>query len=132
MTIVHDSMADALREVIQNAGGYKAIGLLFWPEMSVEQAAGNVRDRLNPGRRERFTPEQVLCIMRLGRKAGCHALAEYMALEAGYSVPVPVDPHDEIARLRRECIEAARTQSEKLAQIELLERQTESSLRRVA
>lgn len=45
---------------------------------------------------------------------------------------MPVDPHDEIARLRRECIEAARTQSEKLAKIELLERQTESSLRRVA
>jgi len=36
MSLHHESMADALREVIQSAGGPKAVGERMFPDMPVE------------------------------------------------------------------------------------------------
>ncbi len=70
--------------------------------------AGGVRDCLNHDRRERFTPEQVLMLLRLGHQVGCHAAMVFMARDAGYSDPQPVEPEDEVARLQREYVEATK------------------------
>ena len=108
LSLHHESITDALREVIQAAGGAKVVGAKMFPDMTIDHAAGRVRDCLNYDRRERFTPEQVLMLLRLGHQVGCHAAMSFMAREAGYSDPQPVEPEDEVARLQREYVEATK------------------------
>lgn len=108
LSLHHESITDALREVIQAAGGAKVVGSKMFPDMTVDYAAGRIRDCLNNDRRERFTPEQVLMLLRLGHQVGCHAAMAFMAREAGYSDPQPVEPEDEVARLQREYVEATK------------------------
>lgn len=119
---MHESFTDALRESIQAVGGYKTVGALLWPQMPVDQAAGKVRDCLNPDRRERFCPDQLALILRLARQADCHAAAAFLMHEAGYADPVPVDPEDEVARMQREFVEATKTLSHLAAKIEATQR----------
>lgn len=109
MSLVHETINDALREVIQAAGGFKAVGHLLWRDLPVDHAASRLRDCLNADRREHLTPSQVALLLRLGREVGCHAAAVFLMRDAGYSDPVPVEPEDEKARLQREFIEATKT-----------------------
>lgn len=106
--LIHESINDAIRECILAIGGYKPVGLALKPELPADQAGQYVRDRLNPERRERFSPEQLLWILREARKARCHAGMRFLATEAGYAEPVPLDPQDEQAQLMRQFIEAQR------------------------
>ena len=108
LSLHHESITDALREVIQAAGGAKVVGSKMFPDMTVDHAAGRIRDCLNHDRRERFTPEQVMMILRIGHSVGCHAAMAFMAREAGYADPQPVEPEDEVARLQREYVEATK------------------------
>lgn len=108
LALMHDSFNDALREAIHAIGGPKKLGALLWPEQPVDHASNKVRDCLNPDRRERFSPDQVLMILRLARQAGCHSAAAFLMREAGYADPVPVDPEDEVVRLQREFVEATK------------------------
>lgn len=109
MSLIHESLNDALREVVQAAGGNKKVGTMLYPEMPADHAAGRVRDCLNPDRREVFNPEQVLLLLRIGRQCGCHSAMGYLAFESGYSTPVPMEPEDEVIRLQREFVEATKT-----------------------
>ena len=109
MSLHHESIADALREVIQAAGGPKAVGERMFPDMPIDHAASRIRDCLNHDRRDRFTPDQVMMILRMGHQAGCHAGMIFIARELGYSDPVPVEPEDEVARLQREFVEASKS-----------------------
>lgn len=108
MSLHHESITDALREVIQAAGGAKSVGALMFPTTPPDQAAGKIRDCLNPDRRERFTPDQVMMLLRLGRQSGCHSAMSFITHESGYGEPVPVEPEDEVARLQREYVEATK------------------------
>ena len=109
MSLIHESLNDALREVVQAAGGNKKVGTMLYPEMPVDHAAGRVRDCLNHERREVFNPEQVLLLLRIGRQYGCHSAMAYLTFECGYSIPVPTEPEDEVVRLQREFVEATKT-----------------------
>lgn len=109
MSLIHESLNDALREVVQAAGGNKKVGGMLYPEMPADHAAGRVRDCLNPDRREVFNPEQVLLLLRIGRQCGCHSAIGYLAFESGYSIPMPMEPEDEVIRLQREFVEATKS-----------------------
>lgn len=128
MQLIHESIEDALREVIQAAGGPKKVGALMFTDVPPDHAAGKVRDCINPDRRERFTPGQVMIIARLGREVGCHALINHIAREAGYADPTPVEPEDEVARLQREFIEATAKLGQMASRIEQI---NTSMIRRV-
>lgn len=108
LSLHHESISDALREVIHAIGGPKIVGERMFPDMPADHAASRIRDCLNADRRDRFTPDQVLMILRLGHQVRCHAGMVFMARELGYSDPVPVDPEDEVARLQRDFIEASK------------------------
>jgi len=105
--LIFDDILDALGEVVRTLGGAKAVGAAMRPELPLDQAAGWVRDCLNANRRERFDPAQVLWILRKGREAQCHAAMHFIADEAGYARPAPLDPQDELAQLQRKFIDAA-------------------------
>lgn len=113
--LFYESLPDALRNVIQNMGGTKAVAVRLWPEKTPEAAARTLLDSLNESRPEKLSPEQVLWLLAEGRKVGCHAAMNYLARETGYADPQPIEPDDEKARLQREYIEATKVMT-KLAE----------------
>lgn len=106
--LFYESLNDALREVVLALGGTKKVGSDMRPEKSADDAARWVSDCLNPDRREKFDPEQVLWLLRAGRKIGCHSGTYFICSDAGYSSPQPIEPQDEKAELQRQFIEASK------------------------
>jgi hypothetical protein len=101
----HESINDALQAAVIALGGYKKVGPTLRPELPIDQAAGWLRDCLNPSRREKLSPEQVLLILRAARAAGYHAAMNFVAFDTGYRA-APVDPKDQANQLQERFIEA--------------------------
>jgi hypothetical protein len=97
--LFYEDDLDALRAQVQTLGGYKIVGAKIWPDKTPDAAARLLADCCNSSRQERLKPSQVLLVMRMGREAGVHILAEHFMQEAGYERPRPVDPVDEQASL---------------------------------
>ncbi|MBV5337558.1 MAG: hypothetical protein J0653_06325, partial [Deltaproteobacteria bacterium] len=76
--LFHESLTDALRDVVQALGGTKKVGQMIRPEKTVEDAQRWINDCLNTDRREKFDPEQVFWLLKEGRKIGCHAGINYL------------------------------------------------------
>jgi len=110
LELMHDSILDAIGFVVAATGGAKKVGSEMRPEMAVDAAASWLKDCLNPSRRERLTPEQVVFLLQRGRRAGVHAAMDFIAREAGYEIK-PVEVEDERAKLQREYIAAVKAQS---------------------
>lgn len=66
--LFHESIHDALREVIRAAGGSKVVGCKLWPSLPVDQAASKISDCLNPDRRQHFNEAELLHLLRIGRE----------------------------------------------------------------
>ena len=129
MSLMHESLNDALRETVQAIGGTKKVGCMLWPEMTADHASSRLRDCLNPERREKLSPEQVEMLSRMGRQVGCHAIMAHLCRTTGYAEPVPVEPEDEIARMQREFVEATKSLGQIAARIESMQ---SNKLQRVA
>lgn len=99
---------DALKDVIRALGGTKEVGTKLRPELPAASAGAWLKDCLNPDRRERLDPEQVLWLLREGRKVGCHSAMNYLCDEAGYARASPLEPLDEAAELQRQAIAAVK------------------------
>jgi hypothetical protein len=112
--LVHESLNDALREVVQALGGSKRVGAVMRQTKTPDEAGRWVLDCLNTERREHFSPEDVMWLLREGRRIGAHAAMNHMTREAGYAAPVPVEPADEAAELQRAFIESVRYQQRML------------------
>ncbi len=108
LELTHESIDDALAHVVQALGGPKKVGAAMRPELPVDQAAGWIRDCLNQARRERFSPNHVIWLLRQAREHGVHSPFAWLAAECGYQA-VPIEPEDERARLMREFIASQRS-----------------------
>lgn len=118
-SLFHERLEDAIAAVA-DVIGRKRVACKLWPDKS-ERDAHNLFDAcVNPERRERFTPSQVMYIAKLGRERGLHSIATYVMRELGYADPVPIEPEDERAKLQREYIEAARSMARMAERIEKL------------
>src|ERR1700675_2688422 len=95
--LFHERIEQAVDEVIAACGGRKAFAAEMWPEKSHRDAHNLLDACLNPERREKFAPEQLLYILRRGRAARCDGLMRYLSREAGYEDPKPIEPKDEEA-----------------------------------
>lgn len=118
--LFHETVNDALRECVAALGGSKKVGAEMRPEKTPEEAGRWVADCLNPDRREHFDPDHLLYLLRAGRAAGCHAAMNYLAREAGYADPIPVEPEDERARAQRDfelAVKALGTVTDRLARL---------------
>lgn len=115
-----DTIADALRDVIRTAGGAKAVGALLWPSLPADQASSRVNDSLNPDRRQHFSEHELLHLLSIGRRHGCHTAMQFIARTTGYSDPQPVEPSDQLQALQREFIEQARALKALSARIETI------------
>lgn len=101
-----EDINDALREAVRQIGGHKKVGPLLWPELPLDHASNRMRDCLNPDRREKLSPDQVVLILRLAREAGFHGVMAYLAFSTGYEPPRPLAPEDQEAQLQRSFIDA--------------------------
>jgi len=100
-----ESVNDALQSAVTALGGFKKIGPLLRPELPIDQAAGWLRDCLNPARREKLAPEQMMLILRAAKQAGYHAAMNFVAFDVGYKA-TPVDPDSQEAQLQERFIAA--------------------------
>jgi hypothetical protein len=100
-----ESVNDALLAAVNALGGFKKAGPALRPELSIDQAANWLRDCLNPTRREKLAPEQVMLILRKAREVGYHAAMNFVAMDTGYKA-APVDPVTQEAELQERFIAA--------------------------
>ncbi len=127
-----ETLNDALIEVVKVLGGSKKVGLLMRPEKDAEEAGRWIRDCLNPGRREHLDHEQIMWLLREGRRHDCHVAMHYLASACGYAAPAPVAPTDEASELKRAFIESVRMQAQLVDRLAALEAGSAPSLRAVA
>lgn len=105
----HDSLEHALGALIDACGGPKKVGKYLWGEsLSAEDAARRIRHNLDPDRRERFSNDELILLLALGREHNCHIAAAFINRRIGYAPPQPIDPEDEVNRLKREYIETGK------------------------
>ena len=52
-------------------------------------------------RDEKLSLDEVLLLLRIGREQNCHALMTFVAQDASYMPPVPMELEDEKTRLMR-------------------------------
>lgn len=117
-SLFHESLEEAMDDVVKALGGAKVVGARMRPDLSPDAAARWLKDCLNDGRREHLHPGQVMWLLRAGREAGLHGAMAYLCREIGYGDPVPVEPEDERAQLQREYIEAAKSMARLAERIE--------------
>lgn len=98
MGLIIESMNDALSDAVRALGGAKLVGSQLWPEMSVESAHRKLLDMLSPNRAEKFSPDQVVWLLRSARLAGYHGAMQWLCGETGYECK-PIDPAIERDRL---------------------------------
>jgi hypothetical protein len=120
--LLMESINEALIACVRACGGSKVVGPKLWPEKPVDGAQRLLLDCLNEDRPQKLAPEQVLLVMRMARDRGCHSGMQFFAEALSYADPVPVEPKDEAAELRREYIEAAKRMVKIAERIEHLER----------
>ena len=101
-----ERIEDAIDHVIRQCGGRKKLAVELWPAKPARDAHNLLDAMLNPERREKFSPADVVYVARRGREAGCHAVMLFIARDAGYADPVPIDPQDVQAELQRTFIDA--------------------------
>lgn len=116
-----ESIYDALGAIVQALGGPKKVGPRMQPTKTEEDARTWLLNRLNPDRREKFDPEEIMWLICEGRKAGCHVLINYICESSQYAPPTPIDPEDQRAELQRKFIEATRNLQSMAREIQRLE-----------
>jgi hypothetical protein len=126
---IYERVEEALAEVINECGGRKRFAAEMWPNKPQRDAHNLLDACLNPERREKFAPHDLVYILRRGRAVGCDVAMDFVADACGYTRPIPVNPEDEKAKLQREVVEAARTLERS---IDRLERLTQPPLQAVS
>lgn len=116
-----ESINDAVDSTVKALGGFKKVGPVLRPELPQEQAANWLRDCLNPTRRERLSPEQLMLIAKMARKAEYHALMNFIAFDGGYKA-APVDPQTQLEQLQERFCDAVEGLSAIQAQMQRLQR----------
>lgn len=116
-----ESVNDALVSAVTALGGYKKVGPTLRPELPIDQAAGWLRDCLNPGRREKLSPEQFMVILRMARTQHYHAAMNFVAFDTGYKAS-PVDADSQEAELQSKFIDAVQHLSGIQAQLQRMQK----------
>lgn len=100
--LFHEDVYDALRGIVDRAGGMKVVGTRLWPHFDPATAGRRLSDCLNRERDEKLDPEQFLLLLRIGHEAGYHGAKHWIDNATGYAPSTPVEPEDAIASLIRE------------------------------
>lgn len=116
----HDSFEDALRAVLEAAGGPKAVASEMWPSKPFAEAHRRLLHCLDPERDQKLSLDELRWLIAKGREVGCHTAMAFLARDCGYTDPVPVDPEDERAELQRAFLASMKAQKDILKRMEAL------------
>lgn len=116
-----ERIEDAIDHVIRQCGGRKKLAVDLWPAKPARDAHNLLDACLNPERREKLAPHELLFVMRKGRESGCHALMHYLADECTYERPLPRNREREKDDLQRQFVQAVKMQERILQKIQDLE-----------
>ena len=116
-----ESVNDALRATVLALGGYKKVGAMLRPELPLAQAEAWVRHCLDGQRREKFSPEQVLLLLRRAREAGFLSAMDFVAADTGYRA-TPVDAQAQINSLEEQIANGLESLNARMASLERLRR----------
>lgn len=105
--LFHEDLHDALRHCVQAMGGVKRVGATMRPELPADQAGRWLADALNADRRETLGLAHLQMLLKMAREAGVHTGMAFLAREAGYAEPTPVEAQDQVAQLQRQFIDQA-------------------------
>lgn len=120
-SLFHDSVHDAAGAVILSLGGKKHVAQLLWPHLKPESAYTRLAHCLSEDDQQKFSIQELMFLMREGRKIGDHSLVAYVNQDAGYGPPVPVDPVDEAEQLRRDIRDELASLNKRMARLERIE-----------
>lgn len=118
--LFHEDIYEALRTDVMALGGFKRVGAVLWPELAVDKAGERLNACMDRGRREKLDVEQLMLLARMSREIGSYATVFFMAEDAGFSRPTPIDPEDEKSRLQNEFVRAVDVQRGLLERLERL------------
>ncbi len=125
-----DSIHQALDELVCAIGGdkspYKNIGGELWPSKTQDTAYARLKASLDPNQEQKFSPEEMLYLLRRGRQSGVHVLAMYIMQEAGYEIPVPAAPNSPRVEIMERMKALTDEQLQLAKELELLDREEEA------
>lgn len=117
MPLFLEDIYDALKAIVQAAGGPKEVAGQLWSHKPVDQARRELLDALNRDNPRKLDPEEVIAIFRIGRDIGFHQAKHWFDKELSYEPTAPLDPLDEQQRLMRQFIETAAKQERLVKQL---------------
>ena len=118
MQLFHETLNDALREVLAACGGAKQVAAKLWPEKTMDTAHKQLLDCMNEARDARLDPDHLRMVLRMGRAVGCHAATNWLLRDVGYEDARPIEPEDQKAALQRDYIAAVKSLKLLASQIE--------------
>lgn len=125
----YESPEDALRAAIQVLGGAKKVGPMMWPDKTIDNAARQLLDCINPSRAEKLDMSQIMRVFSLAKEAGCHGPFAWFAGEIGYDTK-PITKAEEVDRLTTVIEQSAKTLAAAMSAMERIQNGT--TLRRAA
>lgn len=119
--LFHERIEDAVDDVARACGGRKKLACELWPDKPARDAHNLFDACMNVDRRERFSPSQLMYILRRGREVGCHAMIQFIDQDAGYeSKPVGLEAQRD--RVVDVIADSTKTLASALATLERLQR----------
>jgi len=97
----HDTIFDAVRALVDAIGGPKRVAADMWPARSLDDGHRYLLKCLDVDRPEKLGLDEFVWLMRRGREAGCHVLADFLAQACMYELRV-VEPAAREAELARQ------------------------------
>jgi len=116
-----ESPEQALEACVQHVGGAKAVGVMLWPDKTVDNARTYLLACLNADRPEKLSMSQMIMVFRLAKQAGYHAGFEFFAHECEYDAR-PITKAEEVDRLTSVVEQSSKTLSAALATLERIQR----------
>lgn len=110
---------EAIAQSVDAAGGTSVVGPHLWPDKDRKSAERLMRACLDPARRERVNPEQMLEVFKLARAKGCTVGIDCLLSEIGCERAHFLTPEQDLADLQRAYIDTVKTQSELADRIEI-------------
>ncbi len=97
-----ETWADAVRALIDVCGGPKRVGSELRPDLPSEDAGEWLLKTLKSNRREVLSAPQLLALLAIGRRHNCDLLMAFVADQAGYHAPKPIDMVSETAKVTQQ------------------------------
>ncbi|WP_293373590.1 hypothetical protein [Nevskia sp.] len=116
-----ETWADAVRALIEACGGPKRVGCELRPDLPADDAGEWLLKTLKSNRREVMSAPQLLTLLAIGRRHNCDLLMAFVADQAGYHEPKPIDLANETARVTEHMSQVMAQMSREMERLQRLQ-----------